>query len=136
MLSHLFSLRYHRLHPEYILSRIEKLGHSYDRRFLLILCDIVCLSSLSQLPANFMLRPNIANLYENSQRSATPQCRLTSCIHPDSVMSYQQHHYHSRFLVRLQLVSMKVFPTSPVPEMTKLAITSPCTSNTNLNHRT
>ncbi|KAL9711936.1 ssDNA endonuclease and repair protein rad10 [Leucoagaricus gongylophorus] len=34
------SLRYHRLHPEYILSRIEKLGHSYDRRFLLILCDI------------------------------------------------------------------------------------------------
>ncbi|KAF5354644.1 hypothetical protein D9756_005353 [Leucocoprinus leucothites] len=34
------SLRYHRLHPEYILTRIEKLGHSYDRRFLLILCDI------------------------------------------------------------------------------------------------
>ncbi|KXN85386.1 Mating-type switching protein swi10 [Leucoagaricus sp. SymC.cos] len=35
------SLRYHRLHPEYIITRIEKLGHSYDRRFLLILCDIV-----------------------------------------------------------------------------------------------
>ncbi|XP_006461152.1 hypothetical protein AGABI2DRAFT_204704 [Agaricus bisporus var. bisporus H97] len=34
------SLRYHRLHPEYIHSRVEKLGHSYDRRFLLILCDI------------------------------------------------------------------------------------------------
>ncbi|KAF9450408.1 DNA repair protein rad10 [Macrolepiota fuliginosa MF-IS2] len=34
------SLRYHRLHPEYIHTRIEKLGRSYDRRFLLILCDI------------------------------------------------------------------------------------------------
>lgn len=35
------SLKYHRLHPEYIPTRIEKLGTSYNLRILLILCDIV-----------------------------------------------------------------------------------------------
>ncbi len=35
------SLKYHRLHPEYIATRIEKLGISYKLRILLILCDIV-----------------------------------------------------------------------------------------------
>ncbi|ESK97096.1 dna excision repair protein ercc-1 [Moniliophthora roreri MCA 2997] len=34
------SLKYHRLHPEYIHTRIEKLGHSYSLRILLILCDV------------------------------------------------------------------------------------------------
>ncbi|KDR75828.1 hypothetical protein GALMADRAFT_68792 [Galerina marginata CBS 339.88] len=34
------SLKYHRLHPEYIHTRIEKLGISYNLRILLILCDI------------------------------------------------------------------------------------------------
>ncbi|KAF8473780.1 restriction endonuclease type II-like protein [Gautieria morchelliformis] len=34
------SLKYHRLHPEYIHQRIEKLGHRYNLRILLIVCDI------------------------------------------------------------------------------------------------
>ncbi|TFY57183.1 hypothetical protein EVG20_g8642 [Dentipellis fragilis] len=34
------SLRYHRLHPEYIHQRIEALGHSYNLRILLLMCDI------------------------------------------------------------------------------------------------
>ncbi|KAF8219923.1 DNA repair protein rad10 [Tricholoma matsutake] len=34
------SLKYHRLHPEYIHIRVEKLGQSYSLRILLILCDI------------------------------------------------------------------------------------------------
>lgn len=34
-------MRYHRLHPEYIHKRIELLGHSYNLRILLLLCDIV-----------------------------------------------------------------------------------------------
>ncbi|KAI9511950.1 DNA repair protein rad10 [Russula earlei] len=34
------SLRYHRLHPEYIHQRIERLGHSYNLRILLLMCDI------------------------------------------------------------------------------------------------
>ncbi|KAN0091069.1 Restriction endonuclease type II-like protein [Tylopilus felleus] len=34
------SLRYHRLHPEYIHTRIEKLGHSFNLRILLIMCDV------------------------------------------------------------------------------------------------
>ncbi|KAF8630619.1 hypothetical protein AX15_002773 [Amanita polypyramis BW_CC] len=34
------SLRYHRLHPEYIYGRIESLGRAYNLRILLVLCDI------------------------------------------------------------------------------------------------
>ena len=37
----LCSLKYHRLHPEYIHQRIERLGHSYNLRILLVLNDIV-----------------------------------------------------------------------------------------------
>ena len=38
---HHCSLRYHRLHPEYIHQRIERLGQSYNLRILLLMCDIV-----------------------------------------------------------------------------------------------
>ena len=41
MLTLFSSLKYHRLHPEYIHQRIEKLGHRYNLRILLIVCDIV-----------------------------------------------------------------------------------------------
>jgi len=34
------SLRYHRLHPEYIHQRIERLGLSYNLRILLLMCDV------------------------------------------------------------------------------------------------
>ncbi|KAI6119879.1 restriction endonuclease type II-like protein [Pisolithus croceorrhizus] len=34
------SLKYHRLHPEYIHTRIAKLGGSYNLRILLIMCDV------------------------------------------------------------------------------------------------
>ncbi|KAF9227424.1 DNA repair protein rad10 [Gyrodon lividus] len=34
------SLKYHRLHPEYIHIRIEKLERSYNLRILLIMCDV------------------------------------------------------------------------------------------------
>lgn len=34
------SLQYHRLHTEYIYTRIEKLGRAYNLRILLVLCDI------------------------------------------------------------------------------------------------
>jgi len=34
------SLKYHRLHPEYVHTRIEKLGPSYNLRILLIMCDV------------------------------------------------------------------------------------------------
>ena len=37
-----YSLRYHRLHPEYIHQRIEALGYAYNLRVLLLMCDIVC----------------------------------------------------------------------------------------------
>ncbi|KAF8210365.1 restriction endonuclease type II-like protein [Mycena galopus ATCC 62051] len=34
------SLKYHRLHPEYIHTRIQKLGLSYSLRILLVVCDV------------------------------------------------------------------------------------------------
>jgi DNA excision repair protein ERCC-1 len=43
------SLRYHRLHPEYIHQRIERLGQSYNLRILLLMCDIVCPPPFSRL---------------------------------------------------------------------------------------
>ena len=41
------SLRYHRLHPEYIYNRIQKLGKEYNLRILLIMVDIVRLLKAS-----------------------------------------------------------------------------------------
>lgn len=35
------SLRYHRLHPEYIHNRIEKLQNMYTLRVILVMCDVV-----------------------------------------------------------------------------------------------
>jgi hypothetical protein len=35
------SLKYHRLHPEYIHQRIEKMRGIYQLRILMILCDVV-----------------------------------------------------------------------------------------------
>ncbi|KZT43549.1 DNA repair protein rad10 [Sistotremastrum suecicum HHB10207 ss-3] len=34
------SLKYHRLHPEYIHQRIEKLGNMFSLRILMLLCDV------------------------------------------------------------------------------------------------
>jgi len=34
------SLKYHRLHPEYIYQRVERLGNMYTLRILLLMCDI------------------------------------------------------------------------------------------------
>ncbi|KAG0151937.1 hypothetical protein CROQUDRAFT_129742 [Cronartium quercuum f. sp. fusiforme G11] len=34
------SLRYHKLHPDYLHTRINKLGQNYNLRILLVLCDV------------------------------------------------------------------------------------------------
>ena len=41
------SLKYHRLHPEYIHTRVEGIKNAYNLRILLLMCDIVRLSSLA-----------------------------------------------------------------------------------------
>ncbi|QRV94466.1 DNA excision repair protein ERCC-1 [Ceratobasidium sp. AG-Ba] len=43
------SLKYHHLHPQYILNRFEKLGRTYDLRILLILCDTEHQNSIKEL---------------------------------------------------------------------------------------
>lgn len=37
------SLKYHRLHPEYVHQRIQRLGGMYTLRVLLVMCDVVCI---------------------------------------------------------------------------------------------
>lgn len=43
------SLKYHRLHPEYIHQRIEKMKNMYKLRIILVFCDIV--SHMHSCPA-------------------------------------------------------------------------------------
>ena len=68
------SLKYHRLHPEYIHTRIEKLGHAYNLRVLLIMCDVV---STIRTPTpnslnSFTPRASIRSQSESLPRSAPP----------------------------------------------------------------
>jgi DNA excision repair protein ERCC-1 len=50
-----YSLKYHRLHPEYVHQRIERMGQSYILRVLLLMCDIVrlCYLYISKLSGLF-----------------------------------------------------------------------------------
>lgn len=78
------SLKYHRLHPEYIRIRIEKLGHSYTLRILLILCDIVCNLPLSPISHSYLTllwgnRRNNETRFESSPR-CTSSCSF-DCKH-------------------------------------------------------
>ena len=41
----MISLKYHRLHPEYVHGRIEKIKNRYNLRILMVLCDVVSQSS-------------------------------------------------------------------------------------------
>lgn len=62
------SLKYHRLHPEYIHQRIERLGHSYSLRILLMLCDVVRTVCIHHIPFLTNLRVSIKTLSANLQR--------------------------------------------------------------------
>ena len=79
------SLRYHRLHPEYIHQRIERLGQSYNLRILLLMCDIVRLSPRPLCPS-YPLRRFLVR---------TP--RTDSRAHEG--LSSQQHHSHRSLVV-------------------------------------
>jgi len=71
------SLKYHRLHPEYIHTRIEKLGNSYNLRLLLILCDIVRDLIFLMWIALTRCRLNTRNLSENLPRRETSSVRYS-----------------------------------------------------------
>ncbi|KAF7969724.1 hypothetical protein HWV62_26134 [Athelia sp. TMB] len=62
------SLKYHRLHPEYIHQRIERLGHSYSLRILLMLCDVVRKKCIRHVASLTNLRVSIKTLSVNLQR--------------------------------------------------------------------
>jgi Binding domain of DNA repair protein Ercc1 (rad10/Swi10) len=65
-----YSLRYHRLHPEYIHQRIERLGQSYNLRILLLMCDIVRPPPLSpSYPPKRFPSQNTKSRFESSQGS-------------------------------------------------------------------
>ena len=68
------SLRYHRLHPEYIHQRIERLGQSYNLRVLLLMCDIVRSPLLSHVPP-----PNYSQSeHQEPIRELTKVCLLNN----------------------------------------------------------
>jgi hypothetical protein len=67
------SLKYHRLHPEYIMTRIEKLGTTYKLRILLIQSDIVSSSIISASDAisQSVHSPNTKSPFGSLQRYVT-----------------------------------------------------------------
>jgi hypothetical protein len=77
-----WSLKYHRLHPEYIHQRIERLGHSYNLRILLLLCDVVSTNVVSFIDKHSLMRDrvNIKILYANLPRYVNWPSRLTPLI--------------------------------------------------------
>ena len=69
------SLRYHRLHPEYIHQRIERLGQSYNLRVLLLMCDIV----RSPLPLTRVPPPTYSQSeHQEPIRELTKVCLLNN----------------------------------------------------------
>ena len=65
------SLKYHRLHPEYIHQRIEKMRNMYRVRILLVLCDVVSEQGGAKCAerALFDGRTSIRSPYARSRRS-------------------------------------------------------------------
>jgi DNA excision repair protein ERCC-1 len=70
-------LRYHRLHPEYIHQRIERLGLSYNLRILLLMCDIVRPSALSS-PTRLTLLNYPQSEHQEPIRELTRVCLLNN----------------------------------------------------------
>ena len=79
------SLRYHRLHPEYIHQRIEHLGLSYNLRIFLFVCDIV-----RPLPFH---SPSLLN--DSQSEHQEPIRELTRV----TGLSSQQHHSYRSLVV-------------------------------------
>ena len=129
------SLRYHRLHPEYIHTRIEKLGHSFNLRILLIMCDVV-----SRLRMAFCL-----SLTSDSDRApgtdqGADQSNVLSLSYDllstsATGVSYQQSHRYRR--VEVRPFPAQSFVLSPPPKaMRKLVTTLRHSSNSSTSHQT
>ncbi len=70
------SLRYHRLHPEYIHQRIERLGQAYNLRILLLMCDIVRRARLTLMHPTHPLAPQ--SEHQDPIRELTKICLLNN----------------------------------------------------------
>lgn len=93
-ISHLYfatSLKYHRLHPEYIYQRIERLANMYTLRVLLLMCDVVRRRMQSLGIFDIVHRASISSLSARLQRYMHPwyiQLRISHC--PQDL--YNQQH--------------------------------------------
>lgn len=67
------SLRYHRLHPNYIYERFQKLGKNYTLRLLLVLVDVV-----GSVCVCVWMRP----VYTDGDRRITARRCASSCALP------------------------------------------------------
>jgi hypothetical protein len=102
------SLKYHRLHPEYIHTRIEKLGHAYNLRILLIMCDVV--SSVRAPDPNslnsFTRRASIRSQSGSLPRSVlSRELPILSFMETYKGLPHQQYHYYRRVEVPISLPS-------------------------------
>lgn len=127
------SLKYHRLHPEYIHTRIEKLGLSYNLRILLILCDIVRNHSYLFRLSNSSYSRNIKSLYVNLPR-----------LKPTFIMLNPLTTSQACLINNITIiVAFSLVPVLPIycprveqetsTDSTRLATISRLTSNSNLN---
>jgi len=70
------SLRYHRLHPEYIHQRIEHLGLAYNLIILLLMCEIVRRARLTPTHSAHPLAPQ--SEHQDPIRELTKVCLLNN----------------------------------------------------------
>ncbi|CAG8596825.1 7390_t:CDS:2 [Diversispora eburnea] len=90
------SLKYHRLHPEYIFNRIEKLAHHYLLRIMLILVDVV--KPIRELTKLCVLN-NFTIILAWSQEEAgryLETCKAFEHKSPDMIMEKVEDDYLSK----------------------------------------
>ncbi|KAH8986770.1 DNA repair protein rad10 [Lactarius hatsudake] len=95
------SLRYHRLHPEYIHQRIERLGQAYNLRILLLMCDISEHQDPIRELTKVCLHNNITVIVTWSRRNQIPTPRACSADEAGQYLTaYKQSEHRPPTLIR------------------------------------
>ena len=94
------SLRYHRLHPEYVHQRIQKLGHSYTLRILLVMCDVV-----SRVYGTIRTAKVVIKIHDHIERTSRTDTRTHKGI------LHQLHYYQHPELMKLEILTFLDLPS-------------------------
>ena len=120
------SLKYHRLHPEYIHQRIEKLGNAYNLRILLLMCDVVSDTAFILLLGQVKGWCDRQSEHQEPIRELTKVCLINN-ITIMMCWSYVSIDFHP---------SKKCLTSTKSTESKKRANTSPYINPSSTNHRT